>query len=131
MKQANLFDGHHRGTRTMSIQTPAARSTDPETSHEAAEGVTRSGVRSEQQIAVLRLVEWWPGRTAGELAGEATDAATPWFAALPADEDACYFAIQRRVSELEPQFVRRGESRVCSVRGTKQTTLWPVDGSTW
>lgn len=131
MKQATLFDGHHRGTRTVSIQTPAARVSDPETSHEAAEGVTKSGMRSEQQLAVLRLVEWWPGRTAGELARELRRSRPMWtmgnFNALPIDERECYIAIQRRVSELEPQFVRRGESRTCSVRGTKQTTIWPVE----
>lgn len=117
----------------MIIQTPAARTTDPETSHEAAEGITKTGVRSEQQIAVVRLVEWYPGGTAGELARWRSKIQTIRteinFAALPADEDRCYFAIQRRVSELEPQFVRRGEAKVCSVRGTKQTTLWPVEGA--
>lgn len=130
MKQASLFDAHHRGSRPMSIQTPAARVTDPDTSHEAAEGINKGGVRSEQQIAVLRLVEWFPGHTAGELSREATCGhswCVGFFSALPDDRDACYFAIQRRVSELEPQFVRREESRVCSVRGTKQTTLWPVE----
>lgn len=123
MRQASLFDGHHRGTRPMSIQTPAARSTDPETSHEAAEVVTSSGERGRQGRAVLALIRFLPGRTAGELAQDTRMYENGF---LP-DEDARYYAIQRRVSELEPQFVRRGESRVCSVRGTKQTTIWPVE----
>lgn len=117
MRQATLFDGHHRGTRSMSIQTPAARATDPETSHDSENEITKSGERSRQQIRVLALIEAIPGSTAGELA----KAAAEWNVGVD------YFAIQRRVSELEPQFVRRGESRACSVRGTKQTTIWPVE----
>lgn len=116
MRQASLFDGHHRGSRPMSIQTPAARATDPETSHEAAESITASGERRRQQVRVLALIVASPGCTAGELA----EVAAEW------DVGVDYFAIQRRVSELEPQFVRRGESRTCSVRRTKQTTIWPV-----
>lgn len=122
-----------RGAWVPAIETPAARTTDPETSHEAAEGITASGVRSEQQIAVLRLVELYPGKTAGEIAKKAMARSLPWasgpLCALPTDEVRLYFTIQRRVSELEPQFVRRGEARVCSARGTKQTTLWPVEGA--
>lgn len=117
MRQATLFDGHHRGTRTMGIQTPAARASDPETSHEAAKSITASGERRRQQVQVLALVVASPGCTAGELAEVAAD----WEVGVD------YFAIQRRVSELEPQFVRRGETRRCSVRGTMQTTLWPVE----
>lgn len=116
-EQAHLFDPPRR--ILPDIETPAARATDPETSHEAASQITSNGERGRHQARVLALIVASPGCTAGELA----EAAAEW------DVGVDYFAIQRRVSELEPQFVRRGEARVCSVRGTKQTTIWPVEGA--
>jgi hypothetical protein len=47
---------------------PAARNSDPETSHDAAAAVTASGVRGANAARVLAGVMAWPGRTSRELA---------------------------------------------------------------
>lgn len=57
MKQTNIITA-----------TPAARATDPVTSHEAAEHITESGTRASQQHLVLGAVERWPACTSAELA---------------------------------------------------------------
>ena len=50
------------------IETPAARSGDPPTSHEAAEHVTASGARQRHLAIVIDAVRRHPGRTSMELA---------------------------------------------------------------
>lgn len=116
-----------RGSWIPAIETPAARATDPRTSHEAADEITSSGVRGTQQRAVLRLIRLFPGRTAGELAEESD---VDFTRGLPRDEVRRYFAIQRRASELEPQYVKPRQDagkRRCRVRGTMATELWPAE----
>lgn len=103
------------------VETPAARRSDPEPSHLAAAEITRSGERESQQRAVVDLVRSYPGRTARELAEIE-------FAGLPQDPTKRYYAIQRRVSEMSPRYIRRGGQRKCSESERVATTLWPVDG---
>jgi CRP-like cAMP-binding protein len=50
------------------VETPAARRTDPESSHRAAEEVTSLGTRAHQQQQVLEAVRLWPMCTSAELA---------------------------------------------------------------
>lgn len=50
------------------LEQPVARRTDPATSHEAAERVTRDGSRARQVAACLDAVRRWPGCTSAELA---------------------------------------------------------------
>lgn len=124
MTQLSLLDVAEARSRPPRVETPAARSTDPETSHEAATAITGSGKRARQQRAIVALVRRYPGRTAGELAklvvaGDHSD--------LPDDEIACYQDIQRRFNELEPQFVHRGDKRRCTRRGTMATELLPAE----
>lgn len=57
--------------QTPNVETPAARATDPETSHAAAEDITASGVRQEQQARALAAVRAFPGMTSHELAAAA------------------------------------------------------------
>lgn len=97
------------------VRTPAARSTDPEPSHEAAHEITESGERQRQQEAVADAVRRYPGRTSHELAQ-----------ATGMDR----YAIARRLSECvtakvveEPDDARK---RKCRVSGKKVTTWWPV-----
>jgi hypothetical protein len=45
------------------IETPAARNTDPVTSHEAAEHHTRTGKRAYQQSLTVAAVRAFPGKT--------------------------------------------------------------------
>ena len=79
------------------IQTPAARSTDPWTSHDAAEHVTKTGKRTRQQQQVLDLIREHPNCSSEELAG---------FGVLG------YHQIARRIKEL----VTGGFIESCSVR---------------
>ncbi|QUX98180.1 MarR family transcriptional regulator [Marinomonas sp. CT5] len=54
----------------MNIQTPAAKAGDPETSHLAAEAVTKSGVRQKQIERVVAMVQETNGLTSRELASK-------------------------------------------------------------
>lgn len=56
------------GTYHRRIETPAARSSDPQSSHEAAEHVTSSGMRQRHIEIVIRAVREHPGLTSLELA---------------------------------------------------------------
>lgn len=98
----------------MSIETPAARATDPVTSHEAAEHVTRSGIREAQQRNVRALVQRNPGCTSRELSILST--------ALDR------YQIARRLPELETaRRVTKGLPRVCTITGRRAVTWWPAD----
>ena len=79
------------------IQTPAARSTDPWTSHDAAEHVTKTGKRTRQQQQVLDLIREHPNCSSEELSE---------FGVLS------YSQIARRTKEL----VTGGFIESCSVR---------------
>lgn len=50
------------------VETPAARRSDPESSHEAAEQMVRSGRRQAHVAVVVRAVRENPGLTSYELA---------------------------------------------------------------
>lgn len=91
--------------------TPRARRNDPETSHLAAERIKASGALGKQQQAVLAAVRNWPGCTAVEIAQRA---------------QIDRYAVSRRLPELSPVHVRRGPPKICSVKGTPQTTWRPV-----
>lgn len=89
--------------------TPRARNTDPESSHVAAQKIR--AVLGCQQSAVLAAVKQWPGMTAVELAhlGKMDR-----------------YAVSRRLPELCPVHVRRGDIRDCSVNARPQVTWWPA-----
>lgn len=125
--QLALFDpvaarvAHRRGGAGLLADLPRARTTDPETSHVAAERIRETGQLRESQRVVLDAVTRWPGRTAVEL-GQLLDgvecrkrarSATWW-----------RFECSRRLPELVPVHVRRGKPRVCSVNGNPQTTWY-------
>jgi predicted HTH transcriptional regulator len=54
--------------RKLIFNNPIARQQDPETSHEAAEFITTTGIRANQCRWVLKAVLATPGLTASELA---------------------------------------------------------------
>ena len=94
------------------IATPAARRTDPESSHLAAEQHTRSGRRASQQDQAHAAVRAAPGRTSAELA-----------AATGIDR----YLLARRLPECETAGrVRRSTMRICTVTGRLATTWVPV-----
>lgn len=85
----------------LTIQTPASRATDPETSYLAERHVNASGLRSHQQRQAAAAVRCYPGRTSAELA---------------AITGLCRWMLGRRLSEAETAgAVRRGDKRQCSV----------------
>lgn len=95
------------------IRTPAARATDPSSSHDAADEITASGLRAQQQAQTLAAIRAFPGRTMQELA-EATGYDR--------------YMLGRRVSECETAgAVCRGQKRKCTVTGRSAEPWWPVE----
>lgn len=99
------------GARGLLADTPRSRHSDPETSHQAADAIRRSGELGRQQRAVLEAVRQHPGSTAVELAS---------LAGLDR------YAVSRRLPELQPIHVRRGPPRECTVNRRPQSTWFPV-----
>ena len=98
-----------RGTHGLIADVPRSRAADPDTSHEAADQIRRSGELGRQQREVLEAVKRWPGLTSLELG---------------ARMDINRWAVARRLPELEPTHVRKGESRL--VNGRRHVTWWPA-----
>lgn len=95
------------------IQTPAARSTDPHSSHEADEQMNASGKKALQQRIAVAAVEKHPGKTSLEIA-RATGQ--------------CRFMLARRLPEVEAAgLVRRGQERTCSVSKRRACTWYAPD----
>jgi DNA-binding CsgD family transcriptional regulator len=92
--------------------TPRARRSDPETSHQAAAAIKATGALTKQQHQVLDAVRQWPGKTAVELARLA---------------GIDRYAVSRRLPELSGVHVRRGPPRACTVNGRAQTVWYPVN----
>lgn len=93
------------------VATPAARNSDPVTSHLAAEEITASGVRFSQQRQVAHAVRRHPGHTSQELA-ELTGLDR--------------YMLARRLPECETAGrVRKGPMRNCSITGRK-AHVWEV-----
>jgi hypothetical protein len=100
---------------------PRARVSDPETSHKAAARIKASGALGRQQGIVKAYVEEFPGRTSAELAYEM---------ALARDGDGAHWhkyraMVARRLPELSPIHIRKGEAMVCDVTGAESLTWWP------
>lgn len=94
------------------VETPAARTTDPESSHDAAEHITRSGQRAQQQAVTAAAIKAFPDHTMQELA-ELTG------------HDR--YMLGRRVSECETAgLVKRGLKRVCRVTGRNAEPWMPA-----
>ncbi|GLQ96447.1 hypothetical protein [Dyella mobilis] len=108
-------EAFHFGSATpvRRIETPAARATDPVSSHIAAERVTTSGVRQTQLERIVAAIYAYPGRTAGELA-ELTGLT--------------HVQIDRRTGDMRLSAkVVFGAIRQCRVLGSQMQTLWPVE----
>ena len=111
------------GTTGLLADLARARRNDPSTSHQAAERVRASGALRESQIIVRDAVRRWPGKTAVEL-GRLLDG-TPC-REIPREDHWWRIEASRRLPELDPVHVRRGEPRACSIARTSQATWWPV-----
>jgi len=91
---------------------PAARRTDPATSHEAEAKVNRSGRRANQTVVAAKMVTHHPGRTCGELAqiGPLTER-----------------QLSRRLSDAErTSLIVAGDPRRCRASGAPARTWWPA-----
>lgn len=94
------------------IRTPSARRTDPETSHLAAEHMTKSGGRMKQAEQVLSMVRRYPNSTTQELAAHGE---------LNRD------ALSRRLPELETLgHVEKGAARRCTITNRTAHTWHPT-----
>lgn len=120
-------EARRKGTKGLHTDTPRSRKTDPDTSHQAADQVRRSGQLRESQVLVLAAVRKWPGQTAVELAHR-MDGTTCREIARPAHW--WRLEVSRRLPELVPLHVERGAARQCTRSGTPQTTWFPVERST-
>jgi hypothetical protein len=118
LKQASsgerrLFGGYMEQMRFPDVHTPAARESDPSTSHEAAEHITKTGVRGHQQRQCAEAVKQWPGSTCRELAA---------LSLIPNE------VLHKRLSEcVTARAVRVGDKRECSVTRRTALVYWPVD----
>ena len=99
--------------KTREADRPLTHRGDPETSREAAEHLKRSGRLAAQQQAVLEALHQCDGATHGELGA---------FMGMH------WLTPARRLPELERAgLVRKGEARICHVKGSRCTTWWIVE----
>ena len=90
------------------IKTPASRSSDPHTSHEAEEFINQTGIRYSQQREVLAWLKSHPGNTSKELAK---------ISGLDR------YVVARRLPEIAPMHAEKGEARKCAESG-RQAVTW-------
>jgi len=91
--------------------TPIARSSDPISSHLAAEEMTNSGKRGAQQRISADTVKRFPGHTSLELSK-----------LCGLDR----YQLARRLSEIENLSVEKGPLRCCKISGRKAMTWYPI-----
>ncbi|QAU25325.1 MarR family transcriptional regulator [Dyella sp. M7H15-1] len=95
------------------VETPAARTNDPITSHPAVEEVTRSGQRHTNMLAVIDAVCAHPGLTSAELAQ---------YTPLGRHE------VARSLPEAaRANAVVKGDKRQCFFTGNLALTWWPAE----
>lgn len=110
IRQDDMWDRPMRA-----VETPAARVTDPITSHLAADKHTASGRRGSNMQAAADLVRRMPGCTSWELSKH-----------IDLGDDT-YHELARRLPEaVRAGVVAKGASRTCSVSGNLATTWWPA-----
>lgn len=108
----DLFEGIAGARPLRRIETPAARTTDPETSRLAAEHHTASGARAHQLAQAIAAVRAFPGRTSFELA-------------IATDLDR-YMLARRLPEAVTAREVKKGDAKACSVTGRLALTWWPA-----
>lgn len=92
--------------------SPAARTTDPVSSHLAADDHTASGKRGRHIGIVIDAVRRHPGKTSAELAP---------ICGLERHE------VARRTSDAERcGAIRKGQIRRCDISGRSAVTWWPA-----
>lgn len=97
---------------TLLSRTPASRAGDPSSSHDAEAEINRTGQRASQQHRVLAAVRRYPGRTSAELAR-----------LTGMDRH----MVAKRLPELEPLHVQRGDKRQCAANHRPALTWSPIE----
>ncbi len=91
---------------------PLARTTDPDTSHQAGKALFESSRMASLQGKLVRMAERFPGRTARELQARYRGEGELW----------------KRVNEcVDKRLIYRGQSRRCRITGHMAATLWAVE----
>jgi len=99
-------------TNAVELRGAIARTSDPITSHIAADAFTASGKRLAQAEIILTYVRRHPGLTAGEY-GVMTGLGR--------------VAVGKRLPEIrDAGHITQGDHRKCSQDGTQQMTWWPA-----
>lgn len=114
-QRAEEFNAERRLESLRRVETPAARRSDPETSHLAAAQHTASGERAYQLAQAVAAVRTLPGRTSFELA-------------LATDLDR-YMLARRLPEAITAGAVKKGDQRACKVTGRQALTWWPATTS--
>jgi len=102
--------------KATNIQTQAARSTDPETSHMAAEEVTKSGKRETHIKILTDVVNDNPGMTSKEIAFMLQDK----YPELDRHE------VARRLADAKGCSLQQGTVRKCRLAKRMCVTWWPI-----
>jgi hypothetical protein len=119
---AEARQARQQGAQGLLADLPRSRASDPDTSHQAAEKVRRTGELGRQQRAVLEAVRTWPGSTSAELGH--------WiWTTQGGDPTRWRYTVARRLPELSPVHVRRMKPRRCKVTGNPAVTWFPVETS--
>lgn len=118
------------------VDTPATKNTDPDTSKEAEQSITASGIRAQQRRIVHLLVEIWPESTSAELAKYAQEhgwtVAEHIYEHNPTEQEIkrCQldrWQIARRLPEVQATgFIAKCQSRTCKVNGNRCVTWEPA-----
>ena len=115
--QMSIFDQPENTAKVVTLRprvvTPAARLTDPDSSHEAAEQHTKSGKRNANYwIVVLALQQLYAIRGHGITAGELTQ----YINETEQSHFLDYHEVVRRLSDSKNVDTWVGSKRLCSVR---------------
>lgn len=110
------------------VDTPRARTTDPETSHIAGDSVAQGGKLRARQVICKMAVNAWPGCTATELADRLDGVSVPDRRGVLCPRPAGWWRYEtsRRLAELKNVHAWAGPKRRCSINGTLQVTWWPT-----
>ncbi|MCH2040306.1 MAG: hypothetical protein MK185_06695 [Saccharospirillaceae bacterium] len=101
------------------IQTPAARATDPKSSHIAAAEMNKTGKRQTHIKQLAEVVASNPGKTSAELA----------FIVADAHPHLTRHEVARRLPDGEGQVFTRGEARKCTQTNRLCITWWPTEAA--
>ncbi len=106
----------------MRIQTPIARNTHPETSHQAAEYMNKSGKRQKQIEECVEYVLFWPRCTSRELEYKST-----WSMHAFKLRKLTHEQLHKRLPDaVTAGLIKKGPARKCTITGRMACVWLPV-----